>query len=227
MNYPRKPNGFAVSLAVALALLGLSPFPATAQNTTAGISLSQIPQTSQSSQQTQPLSPPRSGDNWYTCLDMHRFYTAEFLASDGFGISRVPNMHFMSVDQSKRLMFSKTLDGLTVYTPYKVDSFELIGVAKHNPPVAFDIEGQTHRTKPTETRPLTDFEAKALKSLLAGQDIVIGNDASEYLVVGAIRAQPSCLECHQDQKKDAVLGAFSYRLSPAVTNPAPLEKRGS
>ena len=58
---------------------------------------------------------------------------------------------------------------------------------------------------------LTDFEAKALKALREGEEVVTEATTNEIHMVGAVRAAKQCTACH-DVKRGTLLGAFSYDL---------------
>ncbi|MEI6862297.1 MAG: hypothetical protein WCL04_08600 [Verrucomicrobiota bacterium] len=75
-------------------------------------------------------------------------------------------------------------------------------------------------------RDLNGFETEALARLKAGEDVVIkplGDSfnvaikslGGSFRMLGAVRAQKSCLECHEDKHEGDLLGAFSYLLVPS------------
>src|SRR5262249_16703920 len=142
-----------------------------------------------------------------------RFLNSNHAAMGGSG-SDVP----FSFDRTNALILVNppgTLPGSTAYT---INSLELIGIAKHNAPVAFP----TIRHAPaisTPARPLTDFEPKALAQLRTGVDTTTAVDQSTRQVVGAIRAQNSCLRCHTGFKEGDLLGAFTYHLTQTPVAP--------
>ncbi len=166
---------------------------------------------------------------------MNNFYVNKFIQSAGFGGVRM-TVPTMTVDPSVRLMLGHEikLDGpvLTAVETYQVDQLELIGLAKHDPPVAFVVNrhsgflvnrpNQTSATRFSApltisgTRALTDFEKSALVEIKAGQNVADQPQADgSRLVVGAVRAQAACIQCHDTYQVGDALGAFSYRLSPA------------
>jgi hypothetical protein len=61
------------------------------------------------------------------------------------------------------------------------------------------------------TRALTKFEATALNPLRTKKDLVIKDEGNSIQMMGAVRAQKNCLDCH-NVHRGALLGAFSYVL---------------
>lgn len=62
-----------------------------------------------------------------------------------------------------------------------------------------------------ETRPLDGFELAGLSQLLGDQDLHIAATPNRIRMLGALRANQSCLECHSVRAGD-LLGALSYEL---------------
>ena len=108
---------------------------------------------------------------------------------------------------------------------YVVESRELISLLEHDPPVVYNTPRYTpgparpplimkiphHKILSPYTRNITSFESRALKQLQAGRDLAINYTATPPQIVGAVRAQASCLKCHDVAKGD-LLGAFTYAL---------------
>jgi hypothetical protein len=65
--------------------------------------------------------------------------------------------------------------------------------------------------KKGKTRPLTAFEAQALKELQQGEDLVTDARLNRIRMMGSLRAGKQCLQCHQVLRGD-LLGSFSYEL---------------
>jgi hypothetical protein len=94
-----------------------------------------------------------------------------------------------------------------------VSRLELVSVWKSKTPAVY-ASGSLPRMqelKSAKTRPLTGFEAKALKALREGEEVVTEATANEIRMVGAVRAAKQCTACHE-AKRGALLGAFSYDL---------------
>jgi hypothetical protein len=90
---------------------------------------------------------------------------------------------------------------------------ELVSVWKSETPAVY-VSGTMPRMqelKSAKTRPLTDFEAQALKALGAGEEVVTEATPNEIHMVGAVRAAKQCTACHE-VKRGTLLGAFSYDL---------------
>lgn len=66
--------------------------------------------------------------------------------------------------------------------------------------------------KKAPTRALLPAEEASLPFLKNGKDIVWQQDGSDIRMVGALRAQKNCAECHA-AKENEMLGALTYRLS--------------
>jgi hypothetical protein len=94
-----------------------------------------------------------------------------------------------------------------------VSRLELVSVWKSKTPAVY-VSGSLPRMqelKSAKTRPLTGFEAKALKALRQGEEVVTEATPNEIRMVGAVRAAKQCTTCHE-VKRGTLLGAFSYDL---------------
>lgn len=170
---------------------------------------------------------------WNSEEQMNYFYVNKFIQSAGFGGVRM-TVPTMTIDPSIWLVLGQEieLDGakITAAETFKIDHLELIGIAKHDPPVAFFINrhsafliNQARQTTPSRfskpqtissTRPLTDFEQTALAAIKAGKEVADQPQPDgSLLVVGAVRAQAACIQCHDTYKAGDALGAFSYHLT--------------
>ncbi len=110
---------------------------------------------------------------------------------------------------------------------WKVASLELVSLLKHEKPAVYVSENlpRMDDLKTAKTRKLNEFEAKGLETLRTGEDVVADGTLNRIVMVGAIRASKSCLECHYVQRGE-LLGAFSYDLfrDPPLTAPATSDK---
>lgn len=145
-------------------------------------------------------------------LRMHDDFVLAFIDSRGFGMRRLPAMG---------PMLHKTVDG----TPWFVADLQLIGVAKHDPPRVFgggfsmDVFHRPDDHAPLDRgpgRPITAEERRALRTLDAGERLVVVPDGRGLRVTGAIRAGDECLGCHKRKRAGDMLGAFVYRLQPVA-----------
>jgi hypothetical protein len=149
---------------------------------------------------------------WTSLERMHADYVKAFVESDGLGRARITPM--MILMHSGRLV----LDG----KPLHVGDVQLIGIAKHDPPVvyaggfmAFQHADTDEKFLPAAaTRHVGSRERLILRSLESGQDVVVHTDASGLKAFGAVRADTACLECHRSKQEGDLLGAFVYRLEP-------------
>lgn len=154
---------------------------------------------------------------WQTFAAMHAYEVVQFNAAPGKGISRMPRMN----DSYWAFDHQLVVNG----TRYYPGTMELVGLLQQDPPVAYRTDG-THEVRglpvgklPSkaahpEARALTAFETASLAQLHRGKDVVAApaDKTGAVLLVGAIRAQQSCLECHDDKKVGDLLGAFTYKL---------------
>jgi hypothetical protein len=143
--------------------------------------------------------------SWSSDYAMHAYFNNRFLESKGNGISRI-YADPMQVHDSMRLR-------ITSGDTYRLEAVELIGVAMHEKPVAFSRT--PHSALKSLPRSLTAFEQRALTELSAGETVSVYVGNPERFVVGALRAQRGCLQCHGGHKTGDLLGALSYRLTPA------------
>jgi hypothetical protein len=154
---------------------------------------------------------------------MHAYFVDRFEASDGLGARRIPGP-LMTLNDAMTVVVPTQLDEGAAPVPreYRVEAFELIGVARRATPVAFVVErhrggaagaifGQPPRVR-FETRPLTAFERNALGRLQRGEEVVVQPEGKGMAVVGAVRATGYCVGCHAGYAEGDVLGALSYRL---------------
>ena len=150
---------------------------------------------------------------WTSLERMHADYVRAFVESEGFGRARITPM--MMLMHSGRLALDDE--------PLHVGDVQLIGVAKHDPPVvyasgfmAFQHADTDERFLPmTASRSVDGQERLILRTLEKEQEVVTRNDASGLKAYGAIRATTACLECHRSKREGDLLGAFVYSLESA------------
>jgi hypothetical protein len=149
-------------------------------------------------------------------LRMHEDFVSAFVESDGFGYARVTPM--MRVMHRYRTQGQPSL---------WVANVELIGIARHDPPVVFasPFQGFLHapdmpsgseiavRPRP-EGRPLTQAEREAVQALEDGVPLLVHADGDGLRATGPIRARNECLACHKGKREGDLLGAFVYTLRP-------------
>jgi hypothetical protein len=100
---------------------------------------------------------------------------------------------------------------------WEAKQLDLIGLLKSPEPVAYSSEklADAKKTGRAPVRPLDEFEMIALDALSKGQDMFAHSRDGVIRMVGAVRANTSCLSCHDDKKEGDLLGAFSYTLREA------------
>jgi hypothetical protein len=144
-------------------------------------------------------------------LRMHDDFVLAFVQSEGFGRMRVtPMMRVMSNYRTRG------------ETPLWVQDLQLIGIARHDPPVVFSsaFQGFQHSEDGMALaprrggRPLTDAERADVGALEEGRRLVVQPQGDALRVVGPINAGDECLGCHKDKRAGDVLGAFVYTLRP-------------
>lgn len=149
-------------------------------------------------------------------LRMHDDFVLAFVDSEGFGRMRVTPM--------MRVMHGYRTRG---ETPLWVADLQLIGIARHDPPVVFSsaFQGFQHTEEGMalaprrEGRPLTEAERADVRTLEDGQKLVVQPQGEALRVTGPIRAASECLGCHKDKRAGDLLGAFVYTLRPLPKEP--------
>jgi hypothetical protein len=96
---------------------------------------------------------------------------------------------------------------------YQVDHILLVGLLKHELPVVYvsdQLPSMKHMDKAV-TRPIDVFEDAGLWALARGDDLFVIQKDDALRMLGALRATPQCIACHDAEPGD-LLGAFSYTL---------------
>jgi hypothetical protein len=109
---------------------------------------------------------------------------------------------------------------------WQVTRLELVSLLKHDVPMVYVSEHlpQMDELEDASTRPLDNFEAKALQQLRRSEDLVVQSDVNRIRLLGSLRAGKDCLECHSVQRGD-LLGAFSYDLFRVRPKPMPKKSK--
>lgn len=173
---------------------------------------------------------------WTSADQLHNYYFNMYLRS---GENGMMGRTLLEIIPYSLLVFPKEMrvngEVITTVEAYRLDKLELIGLAMHDQPTAYSVNRhplfmleQTSPNEPpkpgaikgdvpltvTTPRPLTDAEKTALTEIKTGKDVIEQPGAEGALrIVGALRAQAGCIQCHTTNKVGDVLGAFSYRLS--------------
>ena len=96
---------------------------------------------------------------------------------------------------------------------WRVRTLDLVSLLRHDPPAVYvaDHLPSMARLGDTPTRPPDRFEALGLAALRRGEDVLAAEGDGGTRMLGAIRANGRCLDCHGGNRGD-LLGAFSYTL---------------
>jgi hypothetical protein len=96
---------------------------------------------------------------------------------------------------------------------WQVARLELVGLLRHPEPCVYTAKQfpAMDQLDDVPHRALSDFEKAALGALRTQQDVVINQQTNRILMLGAVRASTTCLECHE-APRGKLLGAFSYEL---------------
>ena len=149
-------------------------------------------------------------------LRMHDDFVLAFVQSEGFGRMRVTPV--------MRTMHEYRTQG---ETPLWVADLQLIGIARHDPPMVFSsaFQGFQHSEEGMapaprrDGRPLTEAERADVRALEDGQRLVVQPQDDALRVTGPVRAASECLGCHKDKRVGDLLGAFVYTLRPLPKEP--------
>ena len=124
---------------------------------------------------------------------------------------------------------------------FKMQLLQLVGILKEANPVAYEAKSPEEIKKDRATLPptalykdlksdaraarfklraLTEAETKGLKSLQDGAEFVPLDETGKHAYIGAIRADKTCLECHEEHREGSLLGAFIYQYDNGKMPPA-------
>lgn len=103
---------------------------------------------------------------------------------------------------------------------WEVKSIDLIGLLKHRSPVVYVSQPAAREAEEEDrqtpvTRHIDEFELAGLTALQKGEDLFGRSRDGVIRLVGAVRAEESCLSCHRQKQEGDLLGAFSYTLREA------------
>ncbi len=158
---------------------------------------------------------------------LHRLAVTDFLDPIAFGVAhrsakqRVGFVehafHFGLLPESP-FVLARQFEGIRLHR------VELISTLRFERPVAYRLDhlprmDQLRLAEKEQTRPLDSFEQKALEELWLHRNVVIQREGDNVRMVGAIRTQTICLQCHSVPEK-FLLGAFSYELEIESSSPS-------
>jgi hypothetical protein len=156
-----------------------------------------------------------SANNGAELRDVHVAALDRFIASDRQGYVR-------SVDQvagfESHGLEAMAEPGRCCSEPapkWQVSRLELVSLLRHEEPRVYVAETIQAMDQLADVphRPLTDFEKTAMPQLTTQKDVVFRDHPNHVLMLGAVRAGKTCLECHEG-KRGKLLGAFSYEIGP-------------
>ncbi len=152
--------------------------------------------------------------------NFHAAHVAAFVESPGRGAART-----VQPPMWERQLMSVALP--VAGSPsaiYQREQFSLVGLLNHATPMAYMTAASPHSPPirgPLPMRAPDSFESGALARLRGGETLVTTQEPDgAWRMLGAVRARPDCIQCHDDNREGDLLGAFSYRLVPA-TPPQP------
>ncbi len=137
----------------------------------------------------------------------------DFLDADGFGAAIEPSLNVTGfVEHGFHYPPGADPDDHTKWTILRL---ELVSLLKFAEPRVYVLDHLPQMDQLSSdnapTRPLDSFELTALAKLRKDEDVVVKSEASEYRMLGSLRAAKQCLDCHGVQRGE-LLGAFSYSL---------------
>ena len=138
--------------------------------------------------------------NWFNFLDPASFgWTKEFQTTAGF----VPHAFHKPASKFEYQGVVRQLESLLLISLHRFDE-PRVYVLDHLPRM------DQLSSEDAQTRPVNEFEKQALSKLAYQSDIEIHTENDRLLMLGSIRANESCLQCHAVEPGD-LLGAFTYR----------------
>ena len=110
---------------------------------------------------------------------------------------------------------------------WEAKSVDLIGLVKKANPVVYISEkvAQMQSGDEAPTRPLDEFEAAGLQALMKGDNLFGRSREGVIRLLGAVRAEATCVSCHAGKHEGDLLGAFSYALREAEYARVPFGNR--
>ena len=167
---------------------------------------------------------------WQSYESMHEDNVHQFIKSPGLGMSRlVETLKKAEKDETESVAIALSRRVSIGDQLFSIKNIELIGVAKHDPPVMFrnpivhsiSPKAQTpeasedtisqqqssvdNKATKHDFRELTDFEQAVITTFRKGGWLSIRADESDRVVLGPIRARQECISCHEGTKKGDVL----------------------
>jgi hypothetical protein len=149
---------------------------------------------------------------------LHAVHTAaldSFIASERQGFVRSVDEVAGFESHGPEEMYHPGRCGCDSAPQWQVSRLELVSLLRHQEPRVYVAETMPTMDQLADVphRPLDDFEKRSLPQLTTQKDIVFRDDTDRLLMLGAVRAGKTCLECHEGTR-GKLLGAFSYAITP-------------
>lgn len=155
-----------------------------------------------------------------TMAEFHKLNQIRFAAAETVGF--VKDIKNVAGFRPHKLGLSTNWDGSIfhkapkpVKDEWKINRVELVSLLLSEEPLVYVADNGELPTMENvadrETRELSEFEARGLKSLADGRDTFISASINRIEMMGAIRAADNCLQCHTGER-GKILGAFSYEI---------------
>jgi hypothetical protein len=159
------------------------------------------------------LPPPNS----QALREWHLTGQVSFFAPETFGYARRDSQGKLQAVGFQSHAFRALPDALPLGDHWEVAELELVSLLKATSPAVYQSDSLpnlaelTHENFPT--RPLVEFEQRAIAELAGGTNLVTEQTGTEFRAVGALRSVEQCRDCHE-VPDGTLLGAFTYRLRP-------------
>ncbi len=164
-------------------------------------------------------------------VDLHSGAVRDFISPEQIGYVRSRD----EVAGFESHQFRSSAEGWTNnnYSPkdsplWQVVRLELVGLLRDKEPRVYVAVTMPSMDQLADVphRPLNDFEKSALEKLKTQEDVVINQQTDRILMLGAVRAGTTCLQCH-DAERGKLLGAFSYEIVPVAITSSPATNRSA
>ncbi|MBA4019509.1 MAG: hypothetical protein C0483_20280 [Pirellula sp.] len=159
-------------------------------------------------------------------LSLHRASREAFLSPSQFGY--IENVDRVAGFASHGFNW-RPEQNANIPDTWKTVRLELLSWLKHDEPRVYVSEKlpRMEELSSTKTRDLDRFETSALEQLKGGEELQTASTPNRIVMLGALRASNSCLQCHS-VPHGTLLGAFSYELHRdpplAISQPAVVQQ---
>jgi hypothetical protein len=165
---------------------------------------------------------------WFSTGELDRDEPVPF-AKDMERLHQATRQEFLAPPEPTAADASDALPEAVIWDPKKYDaskkvwevkSIDLIGLLKDPTPVVYVSESVARQAEEDDmktpiVRHLDELELAGLTALQKGEELFGRSRDGVIRLVGAVRAEESCLSCHRQKQEGDLLGAFSYTLREA------------